>query len=75
MLSMLSHTKFGVILEVCAIEMLTRIQRYLSNSYATTIVPTLKYTLVTTEMKFSSNLQTRNEALHARTVSENEPEK
>ena len=53
----------GAKLEVCAIEMLIKVHQYLINSYITTISLTLKSTLVTTEMKATSNAQTRNNPL------------
>jgi hypothetical protein len=74
-LSVLVLSSSGIKLKACAIEMLMEIHQFLSNSYTTTIMPTLRCTLITPEMNSSSNLQTCDDVLHAETVSEDEPEK
>jgi hypothetical protein len=70
---MLVLSSLGIIPKACAIEILTKIQWFFSNSYTTTIVPTIRCTLITAKMNSSSNLRTRDDVLHAETASEDEP--
>jgi hypothetical protein len=72
-LSVLLLSSFGIKPKTCAIEMLIKIHQFLSYSYTTTIALTVKSTAITREIKFSSAVQTRDDFLHAGTVSEDEP--
>ena len=56
-----------------AIEKRARMYEFRYECYTTTIVPTIRCTLITAKMNSSSNLRTRDDVLHAETASEDEP--